>query len=161
MIDRTSPRVSVRPYPIKTALQFNRDTHRRLPVLQGGMWSIAAVIEGVIVGVAIVGHPQARVSNDGVSLEVTRCAVQEGARNACSALYAAVARTARAMGALDLWTYTHDDETGHSLRAAGWICLGPTSGGEWSRDGRQRKVAIDPRPKIKWSVPWGRLACKP
>jgi len=122
------------------------------------MWSVAAVIDDVIVGVALVGHPQARMACDGVSLEVTRVAVKEGATNACSALYGAVAKAARAMGCLDLWTSIHEDESGHSLRAAGWVEIGPCGGGEWGREGRARKPVYDARPKIKWAAPWSRIA---
>jgi hypothetical protein len=158
---RHSAKVAVRPYPLTKAVPFCRLTHRRLPNVLGGMWSIAAVIDEEVVGVAIVGHPQARMSDDGVSLEVTRVAVREGSTNACSALYAACSRAARAMGAADLWTFVHGDETGHSLRAAGWVKIGICGGGEWSRDGRQRELAIDPNPKVKWSAPWGRIAKRP
>lgn len=155
---RHAPRVTTRPYPIKRALPFVREVHRRLPKIQGAMWALAAVIDGEVVGVIVVGHPQARMANDGVSLEVTRLAVREGAQNACSALYGAAARAARAMGAEDMWTTIHGDESGHSLRAAGWIQIGVCGGGEWSRDGRTRAPAIDPKPKTKWVVPWGRRA---
>jgi hypothetical protein len=157
-MDRSAPKVTVRPIPIKRAILFVREVHRRLPAIQGGMWAIAAEIEGETVGVIIVGHPQARMACDGVSLEVTRCAVREGARNASSALYGAAARAAKAMGALDFWTTIHGDESGHSLKAAGWVHVGECGGGEWNRDGRQRKLALDPLPKQKWSAPWGRLA---
>ncbi len=152
---RSGPRVFVRPIPIKHALKFNADVHRRQPKLQGGMWAIAAEIDGATVGVAIVGHPQARMAARPGVLEVLRCAVLPQAKNACSALYGACSRAARAMGADDLFTYIHGDESGHSLKAAGWVPLGETGGGEWSRDGRQRKLSIDPKPKRKWGVAWG------
>ena len=158
MTERRAPRVSVRPLPVTLAIRFNATTHRRLPKVIGGMWAVGAEIDGELVGVALVGRPIARLADDGRCLEVLRCAVATGARNACSALYGACARTARAMGAADLWTYVHGDESGHSLRAAGWIRIGPTKGGEWSRDGRQRELAIDSLPKVKWAVPWGRAS---
>lgn len=156
--DRKTHEVSTRPYPIVDAKKFIRVTHRRLPNVTTAMWAIAAVVNDDVVGVALVGRPLARMSCDGVSLEVTRCAVTEGATNACSALYGACSRAARAMGAEDMWTSVHLDESGKSLRAAGWIEIGECGGGEWSRDGRQREMAVDPKPKIKWAVPWGRLA---
>lgn len=160
MVDRKSARVTTRPIPIRSAAHFNATTHRRLPTLTGAMWAVAAEIDGAVVGVAIVGRPNARMArgNDGRRLEVLRCAVVEGARNACSALYGACSRSARAMGAEDMWTFTHSDESGHSLRAAGWVQVGITDGGEWDRNDRQRELAIDPLPKKKWAVPWGVLA---
>ena len=159
-VDRHGPRVTVRPIPIKKALPFVRATHRRLPKIQGAMWAIAAVIDDRIVGVAVVGHPQARMADDGVTLEVTRVAVEADAPNACSALYSACARAARDMGALDLYTSIHSDETGHSPRAAGWVEIGAGKGGEWSREDRPRRAAIDPLPKIRYAAAWSRLAQK-
>ena len=162
---RRGPRVLVGPLPIKKAIPFVKKVHRRLPKVQGAMWSVAAKIEGEIVGVALVAHPVARKaakkwSAARVPLEVTRVAVVDGAKNACSALYAACSRAARGMGASDLWTSVHADESGHSLKAAGWVCLGPCGGGEWSRSGRRRDRAVDPERKVKWAVPWGELARK-
>lgn len=155
-VHRRAPRVTTRPYPIKRALPFVREVHRRLPAIQGAMWALAAVIDGEVVGVAVVGHPQSRLADDGVCLEVTRLAVREGAQNACSALYGAAARAARAMGAEDMWTSVHGDESGHSLLAAGWVRIGPSGGGEWSRPSRPRTKVVDALPKVKWAVPWGR-----
>jgi hypothetical protein len=158
MSERGAARVDVRPTPIKLALKLNRAWHRRLPVLQGAMWSVRALVGGDVVGVAIVGHPQARMSDDGETLEVLRVAVRAGARNACSALYGSCARAARAMGAQQLFTYTHSDESGHSLRAAGWIEVHETSGGEWARHGRPRQQALDPLAKKRWEPAWSRAA---
>jgi hypothetical protein len=44
----------------------------------------------------------------------------DGTQNACSFLYAASARVAKAMGFVRFITYTLDNEPGTSLRAAGW-----------------------------------------
>ena len=140
------------PWTVKKAIPFVRSHHRRLPRLQGAMWAIRVVSGDVTVGVALVGYP-ARVWSDD-SLSVLRVAVVEGHPNACSMLYGACSRAARAMGAANLVTYTHDDEGGVSLRAAGWIDCGLTDGGEWSRDGRQRELAVDPNPKRRWLAPW-------
>ena len=157
-VDRHAPRVFVSPIALKYAQRLTQQFHRRLPKCQGGMWAVAALIDGAIVGVAIVGHPQARLACLPGALEVLRVAVCDGAQNACSALYGACARASRDMGASDLITYIHGDETGHSLKAAGWVCLGEAGGGAWNREGRQRSLPIDAARKIKWAVPWGRLA---
>jgi hypothetical protein len=170
MTGRHAPRVVVGPYPVKLALRFVREEHRRLPKIQGAMWALAAKIDQRIVGAALVGHPQARLAaeewtSDEVALEVTRVAVLTGtkganqvSRNACSALYAAAARAARGMNACDLWTSVHQDESGHSLKAAGWVCVGECGGGQWSRESRPRAAVADDLFKVKWAVPWGRLA---
>lgn len=88
-------------------------------------------------GVAIVGRPVARGAQDGWTLEVTRCAT-DGTKNACSALYAAAWRAARAMGYQRLITYTLATESGGSLRAAGWRTVHKTKGGSWNTPARPR-----------------------
>ena len=158
-VDRHAPRVGTSPCPVKVAMRFNAEVHRKLPAIQGGMWAVAAVIADKTIGVAIVGHPQARLTSQRIAeLEILRVAVIEGSRNACSALYGACARAARAMGAADLTTTIHIDEPGGSLIAAGWVRIGETDGGEWSRPSRARNPAKDARPKVRWAVPWGRSA---
>jgi hypothetical protein len=102
-------------------------------------------------GVAIVGRPTARRLDDGLTLEVTRVAT-DGCQNACSALYAAAWRAARAMGYRKIVTFTLDTEPGTSLRAAGWRVIHQTSGGSWSRENRPR---VDKHPlqgKFRWEM---------
>jgi len=145
----------LRPYPIKHALTFCRTVHRRLKYLQGGMWAVAIYDSSGIRGVAVVGRPNARMLDNGLRLQVLRVAVVDNTPNGCSMLYGACSRAARAMGASDLLTYIHDDETGVSLRAAGWIeDAFQSSGGEWTRDSRQRRAAIDAGGKRRWWAPW-------
>lgn len=75
--------------------------------------------DNVLRGVAIVGRPVARNYQDGLTLEVNRT-VTDGYRNANSMLYGAAARGTFAMGYRRLITYTQADESGASLRAAGY-----------------------------------------
>ncbi len=119
---RASPKdLQLRPVCVAPAKDHVLRTHRRLKRIVGGMWSIG-VYDGVeLVGVAVVGRPNARKDDKPGRLQVLRVAVEEGNYNACSMLYGACARAAKAMGALDLWTFIHDDEPGTSLKAAGWI----------------------------------------
>lgn len=126
-----------------------------MPAIQGAMWSIALRDPFGLCGVALVGHPARLLMDENEStLSVLRVAVTEGTPNGCSMLYGSCARTARSMGARSLCTYTHLDEGGVSLRAAGWISDGQTSGGEHSRRKRPRKKAIDASPKVRWWAPW-------
>jgi hypothetical protein len=156
--------LQVRPLTVKQALKWCRTTHRRLPALQGGMWCIAGERDGVLVGVAIVGRPTARLLDNGRRLQVLRVATlpgdasESGHKGANSILYAACARAGRAMGATDMWTYIHDDEPGTSLRAAGWIKDPvPSPGGEWSRPSRRRSPAVEAGHKIRWFAPWSEM----
>ena len=79
----------------------------------------------------IVGRPVSRHLDDGKTLEVNRLCTL-GVKNACSFLYAAAARAAKAMGYEKIITYILQSENGGSLRAAGWKCSGLAGGKEWT-----------------------------
>ena len=125
------------------------------------MWCIGLWRDDEMRGLAVVGRPIARLLGSPARsrialLEVLRVAVLEDTPNGCSLLYGACARAARAMGADGILTYIHSDEPGTSLRAAGWVMDGATGGGEWSREGRQRALVLDAKPKIRWWAAWSR-----
>jgi hypothetical protein len=138
---------------ISTAKKFVSMTHRRLRKVVGARFAVGIENNGKLVGVAIVGRPPSRHWNED-TLCVSRVAVEEGNKNACSMLYGACSRAARAIGAKNLVTYTHIDEPGTSLKAAGWVHGGLTSGGEWDRNGRRRQEALFPEQKNRWFAPW-------
>lgn len=144
----------LRPYTVTAALEFVKRTHRRLPDLQGAMWAVSVRKGTDVVGVALVGNPARLLMEDNATLGVLRVAVIEGNPNACSMLYGSCSRAGKAMGADNMVTYTHGDELGTSLRAAGWIFGGLTDGGEYGRPSRQRELAVDPLPKVRWWAPW-------
>jgi hypothetical protein len=146
----------LRPWTVKQALKFNGETHRRLPKVQGALWAVGVERDGEAVGVAIVANP-ARVWQ-GKVLNIARCAVKPKNPNACSRLYGACSRAGQALGAEDVVTYTHGDEHGASLLAAGFVYAGPTDGGEWDREDRPRQSAIDAEQKHRWFAPWGARA---
>lgn len=102
-------------------------------------------------GVAIVGRPVARMLQDGYTAEVTRLCT-DGARNACSMLYAAAWRACRALGYRQLVTYTLPEEGGVSLRAAGWKLIGETGGGKWGRKDRPRVDKHPTQKKLRWEA---------
>jgi hypothetical protein len=101
--------------------------------------------------VAIVGRPVARHLADGFTAEVTRLA-SDGTRNACSMLYGAAWRAARALGYRRLVTYTLAEERGASLRGAGWRLVGEAGGGSWNRPkvGRARVDMHPTQRKLRW-----------
>lgn len=88
------------------AFAFVKRHHRHHPAPQGWKFGVAVNDGAQVVGVLTVGRPVARGLDDGYTLEVTRCCVLEEARNACSMLYAAAWRAARALGYRRLVTYT-------------------------------------------------------
>src|SRR5258707_13750897 len=72
--------------------------HRHLEPPRGHKFCTGVANDlNVLVGVAIVGRPVARLSQDGLTLEVTRTAT-DGTRNAGSMPYAACWRAAKALG---------------------------------------------------------------
>jgi len=127
--------------------QFHR--HHKPPV--GSIFQLACADGDNIVGVAIVGRPVSRMLDDGWTAEVTRLAT-DGTKNACSKLYAACWRAARAMGYRKLVTYILENESGTSCIASGWKCVAKTQGGSWSCQSRPR---VDKHPlqmKLRFEV---------
>lgn len=133
------------PISLTEANAFVSEHHRHHAPVIGHKFSIAVADDlemgrddqTSICGVAIVGRPVARGNDDGWTLEVSRCCT-DGRKNACSMLYGAAWRAARAMGYARLITYTLPDEGGASLRAAGWKLIGSRGGGNWNTPSRPR-----------------------
>ena len=126
------------PVTLKEAFRFIRVHHRHHRPPQGGYFAVGVARQGDVVGVAVVGRPVARELCDGWTAEVTRVCVLEDNPNACSKLYAACWRAARAMGYRRLVSYVLREEPGTSLLAAGWRCVGSAGGGSWNRPSRPR-----------------------
>lgn len=95
------------PMTLKEANAFVEQHHRHHKPVVGHKFSIGCTDGEKIVGVAIVGRPVSRHLDDGWTLEVNRLCT-DGAKNACSMLYAACWRAARAMGYKKLVTYILD-----------------------------------------------------
>ncbi len=104
---------------------------------------------GAVVGVAIAGRPVARMLDDGWTLECTRCCT-DGTRNAPSMLYGALWRAARALGWRRMVTYTLPQESGESLRGAGFTLIGEAGGGSWNRPSRPRVDTHPTQAKLRW-----------
>jgi len=111
--------------------------HRHHKPMPGVKFCVAVSEGDTVRGVAMVGRPVARMSDNGLTLEVNRCCT-DGARNACSMLYGAAWRVAKALGYQRLVTYTLPSEGGASLRAAGWKLIGERGGGNWNTPSRPR-----------------------
>lgn len=113
-------RPHVVPITLKQAREFVAKHHRHSKPPVGWKFGLGLQIGEMLVGVATAGRPVARHFDDGLTLEVNRTCT-DGTRNGNSMLYGAVWRAAKAMGYLRCITYTQADETGASLRAAGWV----------------------------------------
>ncbi len=140
------------PMDLSDANDFVAKHHRHHKPVIGHKFSIGVMDEAhALQGVAIIGRPTARMSDDGWTLEVLRVATN-GCRNACSALYGAARRAAWALGYKRLITYTLKSESGTSLVAAGWKQIGEAGGGSWSRKSRPRTDNHPLELKLRWEA---------
>ena len=123
--------LKLKPVSLREANEYVKLHHRHHRPVVGHKFSIGCEADGELVGVVIAGRPVSRYLDDGKTLEVTRLCTN-GARNACSFLYAAAAKAAAAMGYDRIITYILESENGSSLRAAGWTCQGKAGGLRWT-----------------------------
>lgn len=130
-------RLEITPVSFDEANAFVLKHHRNHKPVTGHKFSIAVSDSGIVCGVAIVGRPVSRHLDDSWTLEVSRCCT-DGTFNACSMLYGAAWRVAKALGYRRLITYTLPSEGGSSLRASGWRLVGLRGGGNWNRASRPR-----------------------
>jgi hypothetical protein len=139
------------PCDLADANSFVKQHHRHNRPVTVARFAIAATSEGKIIGVSIVGNPVARALNDGWTLEVVRVAT-DGTHNACSFLYGASWRAAKALGWRKLITYTRQDEGGASLRAAGWRVVAEVKGRSWNTPSRPRVDRTPIQDKFRWEA---------
>lgn len=145
-------RLTVVPLRRDEAQEFVRRVHRHHDPPPGDVFRLGVADEsGEIRGVAMVGRPVARNLDDGWTLEVNRVAT-DGCPNACSALYGAAWRAAKALGYRRLVTYTLPSESGASLRGAGWLMVGEAGGGTWDRKERPRVDTHPTQMKLRWDA---------
>jgi hypothetical protein len=132
-------RLEIVPLTFREAVGFVAEHHRHHPPPPGDLFRLGVVDEaGQLRGVAIVGRPTARHLDDGRTAEVVRVAT-DGCPNACSALYGAAWRAARALGWRRLITFTLVAEGGASLRGAGWRAVGERADRSWAESSVARK----------------------
>ncbi len=146
-------KLEIFPVTLKDANDFVAAMHRHSKPTVGHKFSVGVKTDGELCGVAIVGRPVARRLDDGLTVEVTRLCT-DGTHNACSILYAAARRAAKALGYKRIYTYTLPDEGGASLRAAGFVLDKENAGGAaamWhSRDNRKAQPVGDDLVGGKW-----------
>lgn len=119
--------LELRPIDFQTARDFVGMNHRHNKPPVGHKFSIACYDGNRLCGVCMVGIPIGRYLDDGLTLEVNRNCT-DGTKNACSMLYGAAQRAAKALGYKRIITYTLESENGASLRASNWICDGRAGG---------------------------------
>lgn len=148
----TAQLMTCRPISLNAARAWIAKVHRHLRrPITGWLFGIEILSGDERIGVACAGRPAARMLQDGLTCEITRVAVLEGNRNACSFAYGALRRAAAALGYLRVVTYTIDgEEPGTSLRAAGFRDEGPAGGGEADRPSRRRRLVENSSTKRRW-----------
>ena len=144
-------RLELIPMKLDEANAFVELHHRHHSPVPGCKFCIGVSLDGRVCGVAIVGRPVARMLDDGWTLEVNRTCT-DGSSNANSMLYGAARRAAWALGYKRLITYTLPSESGVSLTAAGWKCIGEAGGGSWSRPSRPRVDTHPTQRKLLWEA---------
>lgn len=144
-------RLELVPITLREACAFVAEHHRHSNPPRGHKLSLAATAGGGVVGVVILGRPIARHLDDGWTLEALRVCT-DGTRNACSFLYGAAWRAARALGYRRLVTYTLASESGSSLRASGFRVVGQVDPRSWSCPSRPRVDRHELQGRFRWEI---------
>ena len=148
----------------KVCREWIKKHHRHNAPPAGWKWAHAVWNGDDLVGIGWVGRPVSRVLQEQGYVEVNRCCVTTGliphdlVRNVCSMLYGAAVREAKRRNVAGVVTYTRADETGCSVRAAGFTLMempadkkpGIVKGKRWGHSGRPRDghEIID---KVRWA----------
>ena len=139
------------PITLRQANAFIIQFHRHHKPVVGMKFAIGLEDCGNLIGIVIVGRPVARGLDDKFTCEVTRLCT-DGTSNACSMLYSAAWRAAKAMGYTKCVTYILDFEPGISLKATGWVHVADTNGGSWNCASRTRVDKAPICPKQRWEI---------
>ena len=136
---------------LDTANAYVGELHRHHKPVTGHRFSIGAVdtLTDMLVGVAIVGRPVARMTDQRHTVEVLRLCT-DGSKNACSFLYGAASRAAQALGYIRIQTFILESEPGTSLKATGWTRGHTTAGGDGWQSRPGRKTDQPTEPKVIW-----------
>jgi hypothetical protein len=154
--------LEIHPITATEARRFINEHHRHNEAPQAVAVSFAVGLHDgqQIVGVATAGRPVARALCDGFTLEINRTCLSGEVGNGNSRLYGAICRAAKALGYRKVITYTLHDESGASLKAAGFERVADIGARSW-RDSsvsrpRYDETLFGPRnnaanlPKWRW-----------
>ena len=138
------------PLKRKECQEFIAKHHRHFAKAPAGdVFRIGLEVESELIGVIMVGRPVSRHLDDGVTLEINRCCILEGYKNASSRLMGAAIRVAASLGYKKLITYTLQIESGSSLRAVGFVEEKKIKGELWNRNPVQESL-FQEYEKIRW-----------
>lgn len=141
--------MEIRPITLRQASEFINQNHRHHRATVGCKFSIGLFDGEQMVGCAVCGRPVSRCLDDGLTCEINRLCTT-GERNACSMLYGACCRAAKAMGYKRIITYILQSENGASLKASNFICEGQAGGVKWTGE-RDKGQSIPHELKTRWT----------
>lgn len=141
--------MDIRPITLRQASDFIDENHRHHNATVGHKFSIGLFDGEKMVGCAVCGRPVGRYLDDGLTCEINRLCT-DGTPNACSMLYGACCRVAKAMGYVKIITYILESENGASLKASSFVCEGIAGGTHWTGT-RNRGQKIPKEMKTRWS----------
>lgn len=126
------------PLTLRAANAIIAALHRHSEEVRGMKFATRALIGEQHVGIAIAGRPVSRILDDGLTVEILRVCTWTENKNVCSKLYGACCRAAAALGHVRAVTYTRADESGTSLRAAGFVEVDRRRAESWDCSSRPR-----------------------
>lgn len=140
--------MEIRPITFRQACDYINQHHRHHRPTVGCKFCIGLYENEKLVGCAVCGRPVSRYLDDGLTCEINRLCT-DGTRNACSMLYGACCRVAKAMGYKLIITYILESENGASLKASNFKCDG-VAGGEIWNGSRNRDNGVPKEKKKRW-----------
>lgn len=140
--------MDIRPVTFRQASDYINQHHRHHRATVGCKFCIGLYEDEKLIGCAVCGRPVSRYLDDGLTCEINRVCT-DGTRNACSMLYGACCRAAKAMGYRQIITYTLESESGASLKASNFSYDG-IAGGEMWTGSRRRDNGVPPEKKRRW-----------
>src|SRR5713226_1085903 len=151
--NKQQQKLFVVPCTIGEANAYVQQMHRHHGSIALARLAFAVADEtGLVRGVALVGRPCNTYLDDDWTLEVRRVCT-DGCPNACSLLYGAAWKAAKAIGYRRLVTYTLPEEGGASLRAVGWKPVLGCGGRPWNHKKRVRQESpLFLTKKTRWEV---------
>lgn len=148
--------MKITPLTLRAANDFVEKWHRHSARTNndGGKYAIGLECDGELVGVAIVGRPNARLLQIPGSAELLRlCTSPTAPKGSESKLYARAKRIWQLMGGTTIHTYTLKKESGDSMRGAGMKePAADVAIQQWNRKNRPRaERQIYEEPKVRWT----------
>ena len=141
------------PLTLKDANKFVKEFHRHNKDCRGHRFSIGAIYNDELVGVAIVGRPIARKLDQKLIAEVLRNCVKPAApKGTCSFLYSKAIQVWQVLGGKKVITYTLETEKGSSLKAVSFKNVSKTPVFKYGWTNRKNRILPETQKikKVRW-----------